>query len=132
MLFEVYKRGQGSAARIATAIGLGLFALFGLYDLHGGLADWEATAFAGIEWRTIVLAILAVGCAFGIGWIVNGKRATDFLIVTEAELRKVSWPSRRELQRQTVVVIMFSVILGTIIFLADILFVYLSRLLFVS
>ena len=132
MFLEIYKRGQGSAARLTTAVALGLFALFGLYDIYGGLDGWEAVLFGGVQWRTVILALIAVAGALVIAWAVNGKKATDFLIVTEAELRKVSWPTRRELQRQTVVVVVFSVLLGAVIFSADMLFVYLSRVLFVS
>jgi len=130
---EVYKKGQGSAARITTAIGLGLFGLFGLYDLYTkGLDSWDTVAFAGIQWRMIVAVIVAAGCAALVAWIVNGRKATDFLIVTESELKKVSWPTRRELQRQTTVVIAFTVLLGLIIFFADLLFVALMRRLFIG
>ena len=133
MALEVYKKGQGSAARITTAIGLGLFGLFGLYDLYTkGLDSWDTVAFAGIQWRMIVAVIVAAGCAALVAWIVNGRKATDFLIVTESELKKVSWPTRRELQRQTTVVIAFTVLLGLIIFFADLLFVALMRRLFIG
>lgn len=132
MALEIYKRGQGSAARVTTAIGLGLFGLFGLYDLYTkGLDTWDTPAFAGIEWRMIVTSVVAAGCAALVAWVVNGRKTTDFLIVTESELRKVSWPTRRELQRQTTVVVVFTLLLGVIIFSADYVFVSLSRILFV-
>ena len=133
MILEIYKRGQGTAARIATGAGLGLFAVFGLYDIHSNMLDtWDSKLYGGIEWRTAFVGLLAVLCAGAVGWVVNAKRPADFLIVTEGELRKVSWPTRRELQRQALVVVVFTVLLGAIIFSADFCFVVTSRWLFIG
>jgi len=130
--WEIYKRGQGTWARLTTAVGLGLFCLFGLSDVFAAMESWERVAFGGVQWRMIVTAVLAAAAAFLIAWLVNGRRSVDFLIVTEAELRKVSWPTRRELKRQTIVVVVFTLLLGGIIFGADLVFLVLSRLLFMS
>lgn len=50
--------------------------------------------------------------------IVNIPRFADFLISVEAEMNKVSWPSRNQLWRASMVVIV------VIFFLAGLLFVY--------
>jgi preprotein translocase SecE subunit len=117
---------------MTTAAGVGLFGLFGLYDIHRALDAWDAVVFGGVEWRTLIVALLAVGLAALIGWIVNAPKPADFLIVTEGELRKVSWPTRRELRRQTIVVVVSMLALGVVIFVADLLFVFLSRKVFIG
>jgi preprotein translocase subunit SecE len=44
---------------------------------------------------------------------------------TRSELRKVVWPTREETVRLTVVVLIISLIIGLILFLADTLFLFL-------
>jgi preprotein translocase subunit SecE len=47
-------------------------------------------------------------------------RFADFLIAVEAEMNKVSWPSRAELVRSSVVVIMVLFLLAIVLFGLDI------------
>jgi len=49
-------------------------------------------------------AILVVGTWFSFR-VVNVPRFADFLIAVEAEMNKVSWPSKAELYRSSLVVI---------------------------
>jgi len=119
---EIYKPGQGVYARASVAALLGLTVLFGLYELYGAIEAWEATLL-GAPWKVIVVAALALAAAAGIGLLVNARRPVDFLIVTEAELRKVSWPTPRQLRQQTMVVLVTMFLLGLVIFVADYVFV---------
>lgn len=48
---------------------------------------------------------------------------------TRAELRKVVWPTREETIRLTILVIAISVVIGTILFVGDSLFLWLYTLL---
>ena len=68
----------------------------------------------------IPFAILAVGLWIGYR-LVNWPRFADFLIAVEAELNKVTWPSREELKRASVVVIFTIFFLAITLFLFDIL-----------
>jgi len=43
----------------------------------------------------------------------------DFLIAVEAEMNKVSWPSRRELMRGSAVVLLTIIFLAAILYLFD-------------
>jgi len=45
--------------------------------------------------------------------------ARDFLVATRAEMRKVTWPTRSELNKATRMIIILSVILGVTIGLLD-------------
>ncbi len=49
-------------------------------------------------------------------------RLSEFLIETESEMRKVSWPIFREVVTSSVVVIITIIILGVFMFLSDIVF----------
>lgn len=98
---EVYKRSQGRLARqitfavLAFAIALGAWALKNALDDPNG-NKWIPFSIAG--------AVLAIGV-----WVsyrvVNIPRFADFLIAVEAEMNKVSWPTRTELFRASTVVI---------------------------
>ncbi len=67
------------------------------------------------------LRYLAVSVVlFGGVWLgyrlVNIPRFADFLIAVEAEMNKVSWPSRGELIRSAVVVIFVIFLLAVVLF----------------
>ena len=111
----IYKPNQGRMVRQVTALTIWAVSVLGAWRFHTlVLIPWLGTSAAGY------LAAVALG---GIGmWIgfrlVNWPKFADFLISVEAELNKVSWPSWRELNRASIVVIF------TIFFLAAILFAY--------
>lgn len=129
-LFDIYKQGQGTYARVAVAAFLGFFAAFGLFELFSVLEAWDARIAGTVPWNVTVVAIIGAAAAVGIALIINHPKTVDFLIVTEGELRKVSWPSGRQLRQQSLVVIVTCVILGAIIFIADVIFFFMSDRLF--
>ncbi|OHB69913.1 MAG: preprotein translocase subunit SecE [Planctomycetes bacterium RBG_16_41_13] len=49
----------------------------------------------------------------------GGKKAVEFLVETQNELQKVSWPTRYELVGSTIVVIISVVIIGFFILGVD-------------
>ena len=57
--------------------------------------------------------------AFVIFRLMNGPKFADFLIATEAEMKKVSWSSKQELIGSTIVVIATVAIMAALIYLAD-------------
>ena len=61
-----------------------------------------------------------MGGAWAIFRAVNYPRFADFLISVEAEMDKVSWSSRQELYRATVVVVVTMFCLGAVLFLFDV------------
>jgi preprotein translocase subunit SecE len=106
-----YKRSQGRIARQLT------FAAIAAVFV---VAAWRMSDRGGDVYRQflIPLAVVAVG-----GWIafriVNIPRFADFLISVEAEMNKVSWPSRSELYRSSMVVIVVIFLLTGILFAYD-------------
>jgi preprotein translocase subunit SecE len=63
------------------------------------------------------VGIVGVWIAFR---LVNIPSFADFLIAVEAEMNKVSWPTRAELIRSSIVVILLIVFLALLLFGYDI------------
>lgn len=121
--FGVYKRNQGRIARLATSGAFAAIVALGAWRLSqflGGVVsdhpEWSPTQ-QNIVHYFIPMAVLAVGL-----WAsyrtVQIPSFAEFLISVENEMNKVSWPSRGDLFRASVVVIL------VIFFLAAILFAY--------
>jgi preprotein translocase subunit SecE len=106
-----YKRSQGRIARQVT-----FFAMAAIV----GVAAWRfSSAGSDVTGRFLLpLAVLAAG-AWAAFRIVNIPRFADFLISVEAEMNKVSWPSRSELYRASLVVIVVIFLLTAILFTYD-------------
>ena len=108
----VCKRTQGRIARQATAAAFAVIAALGAWSLSDYFADQEP------QWRYgLPLVLLAIGLWASFR-VVQMPTFADFLISVEGEMNKVSWPSRSELFRASIVV------MAVIFFLAALLFVY--------
>ena len=113
----LYKPSQGRVTRQVTcgtlwaAFAIASFRLYVTLDSVTGLD-------AGI-WRYSVLLVPLAMLAIGF-WasyrLVNYARFADFLIAVEAEMNKVSWPSRPELTRSAMVVIFVIFAMAVILF----------------
>ena len=108
----IYKRSQGRIARQVT------FAILGICVLLGA---WRLSVFEVDAGRTMQFVVPGITVAVG-AWLafrlVNIPAFADFLIAVEAEMNKVSWPTRSELARSSIVVIF------CIFFLASVLYAY--------
>jgi preprotein translocase subunit SecE len=107
----LYKRNQGKLVRQLTMAAILVIVLLGVWALWGGwLADLGSPQLQYGIGGTLVL----LGLWFSYR-IVNYPPFAEFLIDVEGEMVKVTWPSRDELQRATVVVLatmfLFSVVL---------------------
>jgi preprotein translocase subunit SecE len=112
---DLYKPAQGWYARLWTAVGVGL--LFG-----AGLFRYYQTQLEGQASTPVRLGLpTAIGVA--LAWItfriVQYPPFVDFLIATEAEMNKVSWTSRDELRRATIVVIVTVLLMSLYLFGVD-------------
>lgn len=108
--FGLYKPNQGRIVRQVT---------FATSSLLGCLVAWEVKRSAlfaslgnGAYLVMIALAALLIWFSYR---VVNYSVFADFLIAVEAEMNKVSWPTRRELWNASVVVMI--VIFGMAMFL---------------
>lgn len=97
-----------------TAVAVFVIVALGCWRLYSFLPSLISNAVLA---RSIAGVLLAAGLWFGFR-VVNWPRFADFLIAVEAEMNKVTWPSKEELRRAAVVVIF------TIFFLAITLFAF--------
>ena len=117
-----YKSKQGKIARISTAVAIFVVLTAGIYQLYNSvLAGRGAFAVYGLP-----LILLALNAWFSYR-VVNYAKFADFLIQVEAEMRKVSWPSKDELLRSSVVVIVVMLLLTILLFGYDIILQFLFR-----
>ena len=115
-LFHIglYKKSQGRLTRQVTAAAVAVTVVFGLWRLNASL---EADQWS-FQLRYAILVLLLLPGLWITYRLVNVPIFADFLIAVEAEMNKVSWPTRSELYRSSIVVLV------TIFALAAILFIY--------
>lgn len=111
---ELYKRTQGRHARQVTLITIAVVAAAGAWSLKTWLEAEGASTATATAWPLAALGV-SLWAAFR---LIQWPTFADFLIAVEAEMTKVSWPSRGELMRASTVVIV------VIFFLAVVLFAY--------
>ena len=120
-LFQVglYKRSQGRITRQLTFAAAAIVIGLGCYSLMNQLDFWLAAKWSALQY------VIAGGLAAAGWWlsyrIVNYPTFADFLIAVEAEMKKVSWPSRGELFRSSLVVIFVIFAMAIILWGFDIL-----------
>ena len=108
----LYKRNQGRITRQVTFAAIAITFALGAWQMSSGARLSDMTM------RFVVpTLIFFAGTWFGYR-IVNWPSFADFLISVEAEMSKVSWPTKTELIRGSAVVLI------TIAFLAAFLFAF--------
>jgi preprotein translocase subunit SecE len=113
--FEVYKRSQGRRLRYLTAGAIAVFVAWGLWRLSLELDTANQSVWVMYGVPTALAAI----AAWAIFRLVNWPRFADFLIATEAEMAKVSWSTKTELKRATLVVVLALFLLSGFLLAVD-------------
>ena len=117
----LYKRSQGRITRQVTFAAIGItFAL----------AAWRISEMAPLSDMAMRFGVPGLVLSAGL-WIayriVNLPSFGDFLISVEAEMSKVSWPTRTELFRGSVVVLLTIILLAGFLFLFDFLWTFVFK-----
>jgi preprotein translocase subunit SecE len=125
MSWSLYKPGQGYYTRLLSAIGAGTLVLCGIAWVWGKMSGIPSET--RVFWQS-GMAVVGV-TLFGslLYWIFNKPSVAEFMIATEAEMKKVNWPSRREIVGSTVVVISGTLIFAAFLLSADLLFSWLFQ-----
>ncbi len=124
--FNVYKRSQGRITRQVTFAALAVGVALGCYVLYTKLhiARW-AQNLGGMEyWLSGILLLAGLWIAFR---VVNLPVFADFLISVEAEMNKVSWPTRTELFRGSLIVLVVLLVMAGLLYGFDVIFRFLFR-----
>jgi preprotein translocase SecE subunit len=119
-----YKKDQGRMARLAVFWSIALLIYYGCYSLkqalisrftHFSSLDLESPLIAsmskipvlGVVLNGAFLIALVVFCgALIVAWRWQEKpKNAELLIETEAEMRKVTWPTRQEVVSSSIVVV---------------------------
>jgi preprotein translocase subunit SecE len=111
----IYKRSQGRITRqvtfavLASVVALGLLRLSTVLMAHGPY------------WQFALPGVLLLAGLWAAYRVVNVPSFADFLIAVEVEMNKVSWPSRSELTRASMVVLVVIFALAAILAAYDLL-----------
>jgi preprotein translocase subunit SecE len=124
LFFEtgLYKRSQGKITRQVT---------FAALAITFALAAWEIYQTYSTS-DSLLMKYALPGLLTAVGaWLsfrlVNLPRFADFLIAVEAEMNKVSWPSRQEIIRSSIVVIVLIFFLAVVLYGFDVFWMWLFR-----
>ncbi len=115
----MYKIGQGYWTRVLSATAGGVIAVLGGWWLHDifETVDWGINPIY-LSWGIGGLFV-ALCMPFIYLWTARTATTVDFLVATETEMKKVSWPTRREVTGSTVIVIATSVAIALFCFVFD-------------
>ncbi len=127
-----YKPLQGLRVRRATMLGLLVLLGSGVYSFSSSTMLTTATGNWTVklpfsDLRVTLLPDVALTAPLILGalviWLsyraVNFPMFADFLIATEAEVNKISWPTRRGVLQDTIVVLATVVLLTVFLFFVD-------------
>lgn len=128
MALSIYKPGQGYYTRMLSAVGVGVIVLSGVAWLWEKMTTIDAIPEEQELYYQAGMAV-AVIAVFGaiVYYLLNKPRIADFMIATEAEMKKVNWPSKKEIIGSTWVVICGTAFIAGLLFLINIGFAELFR-----
>lgn len=103
-----------------SVVGFGTLVLAGVAWLWGRLAVVKDNT---IYWQSGMAVALLTFFGLLLYWLFGRhQRIIDFLIATEAEMKKVNWPSKREIRGSTCVVIVGTLLIAALLFVVDLFF----------
>lgn len=121
---KIYKPSQGYYTRIGTAIGATVLIVAGTGWWYSQLTDWlrsDSSAYNPLRYGISTAFLVLMGAVTY--WVVGvNRRANEFFIATEGEMKKVNWSTRKDVVRSTKVVVAAVVLLAALLFLVDLLF----------
>jgi preprotein translocase subunit SecE len=121
--FGLYKPNQGRIVRQITFAAMALLGSLGAWELYrsGALAG-----LGGVS-HLLLIALIMMACWFAFR-IVNYSTFAGFLIAVEAEMNKVSWPTKNEVWNAALVVMFVIFAMATFLFLFDLLWTFVFEL----
>jgi len=123
--------GLGRAVRLSAFGGIAALTLFGAYALY------MAPPINSVWWRDIAgpatlfgksvglkpilfpAAAVFLSVMSGVFLVLNREKSADFLIETEGEIKKVSWPARKEFVGSAMIVVLVVAIVSMFLHYVD-------------
>jgi len=104
---QIYNKQEARNSRVFLGIVLGAAFLFAAYEVWSG---WSQNSFGTIvrypiSWGDVLAGTLIVIGAVATFVVINTPKVVDFCSSVESELRKVTWPTGRQVVNATVVVL---------------------------
>lgn len=128
---EWFKPGQGRWVRAGAYAPAAALTFFGCAAFYQSVFQttspwwrdiWSTEVFGKVAALKAVLfpsAAIFMTVLFGAFLFLNSPKASDFLIETEGELKKVTWPARKEYVGSSFVVVLLIAIVSSFLYLAD-------------
>jgi preprotein translocase subunit SecE len=130
---EIYKEGHGVLVRRVAFVGLATLLVWGGIELYGWLMAIEWFRHPDRRWVNYRIPVVHqfIDPAFVISWLViiggciliyrllNKPRSADFLIETDTEVRKVTWPTWNDAWNSSLIVLLFVLVVTGFIFFSD-------------
>lgn len=110
----LFKRNQGRIVRQVTFSAVAVAVAIGLWRMNATLSQE-----VGATIRYVLTGLLLAAGLWIAYRLVNVPQFADFLIAVEAEMAKVSWPTRTEVYRSSVVVLLMIFSLAVVLFVFD-------------
>ncbi len=129
---ETYKSGQGSLARMLAVSSVALLLILGCRELYSWVYNpkdgpiipldvFESLPLLGVplSWTFLIcVAVLVLG-VFVFRIYLTKPSTVDTLIETEAEMKKVAWPTMAESKTATMIVILVTGVITATLALFD-------------
>ena len=112
MPFGVFKRGQGKWSRGVAASALAAMGVWAALSTFRWIDDY-------VYAKWYVPGLILAGFLTLAYYLANRPKPANFLIDTEIEMKKVTWPTPREVASATVVVIIVLLLMGAFLFGVD-------------
>lgn len=128
--FAYVKPGQARGVRLTAAVSIGAMGLFAAYTLYlwpSASSPWWAdlwrTEFIGkvVSVKPVLFPAAALFTAVVLVTylLLNKEKWAEFLIETEGEMKKVSWPHRKDYVGSAMVVVFVVVVISSFLFFVD-------------
>ncbi|MEM7626003.1 MAG: preprotein translocase subunit SecE [Planctomycetota bacterium] len=122
MALPIYKSGQGYWTRMLSAIGAGTLVLAGAAWLYTKIVPRYAPTENLIYYQAGIATGVIIAFGLLIYFLLNKPKIVDFMIAVEAEMKKVNWPTKKEIIGSTWVVICGTLFIAALLFVINIAF----------
>jgi len=120
-----HKPNQGYWTRTLSLLGSMVLIIAGALWVQTELTVLKSENAIYIQWGVAAALILVLGGL--VIWLLNKPKVVDFMIATEAEMKKVNWPTRRDIIASTWVVICGTFLMAAMLGGVDVVFFYLFQ-----